>query len=182
MFLLYKKHFVGKHTYRQYGQGGAHSRTGSPKNSHSYMLNNPPPMWTLTKSQQITTNKLLNRKVNPVNKISGYKYIQIFQLIQRANKCKIHCKKHREIREHKKQKIVILWALVLIFLTNHSSYNYSVSHTLLNMQNIYISSSVAIWKLLITHVSSLNITTVFPLTTPILHPFSCHRRDSSTWN
>jgi len=39
MFLLYKKHFVGKHTYGQYGQGGALSRTRSPKNSHSCMLN-----------------------------------------------------------------------------------------------------------------------------------------------
>jgi hypothetical protein len=34
--------------------------------------------------------ELLNRKVNCVNKISGYKYIQIFQFIQRANKWKIH--------------------------------------------------------------------------------------------
>jgi len=50
-------------------------------------------------------NKLLNRKVNCVNKISGYKYIQIFQYIQRENKWKIYCKKHREIREHKKKEI-----------------------------------------------------------------------------
>jgi hypothetical protein len=42
MLLLYKKHFAGKHTYRQYGQGGALSKTGSPKNSHSYMLNITP--------------------------------------------------------------------------------------------------------------------------------------------
>jgi len=40
--LLYKKHFVRKHTYGQYGQGGALSRTGSPKNSRSYMLNITP--------------------------------------------------------------------------------------------------------------------------------------------
>jgi hypothetical protein len=42
---LYKEHFVRKHTYRQYGQGGALSRKRSPKNSHSYMLNiTPSPM------------------------------------------------------------------------------------------------------------------------------------------
>jgi len=35
MLLLYKKHFVSKHTYGQ----GALARTRSPKNSHSYMLN-----------------------------------------------------------------------------------------------------------------------------------------------
>ena len=40
---LHKKHFVGKHTYGQYGQGGALSRTRTPKNSHSYMLNISPP-------------------------------------------------------------------------------------------------------------------------------------------
>ena len=39
---LYKKHFVGKHAYEQYGHGGALSRTRSPKNSHSYMLNITP--------------------------------------------------------------------------------------------------------------------------------------------
>jgi len=32
----------------------------------------------------------------------------------------------------------------------------------------------------IHHVSSLNITTVFPLTSPILIPSSCHRKDSDT--
>jgi hypothetical protein len=37
--LLYKKHFVHKHIYGQYGQGGALYITRSPKNSHSYMLN-----------------------------------------------------------------------------------------------------------------------------------------------
>ena len=70
----------------------------------------------------------------------------------------------------RKNKLVIIWTLVLIFLTNHSSYNYSVCHKLLNMQNIYMLPSMVIRKLLITHhVSSLNITTVFPLTTPILY-------------
>jgi len=34
----------------------------------------------------------------------------------------------------------------------------------------------------IHHVSSLNITTVFPLTSPILIPFSGHRKDSGTRN
>jgi len=81
----------------------------------------------LSKSQQITMNKLLNRKVNCVNKISGYKYIQIFQFIQQANKWKIHCKKQTEIKGNiRKKKLVILLALVLIFLTNHPSYNHSV--------------------------------------------------------
>jgi hypothetical protein len=75
-------------------------------------------------------------------------------------------------------KLVILWSLVLIFLTNHSSYSYSVCHTLLNIQNIYMLPSMVIWKLLNTHhVSSLNIT-FFHLTTPILIPLSCHRKDS----
>jgi len=104
-----------------------------------------------------------------VNKISGYKYIQIFQFIQWANKWKIIAKitdKYENIRKH---KLVILWALVIIFSTNHSSYNYSVCHKLLNMQNIYMLPSMVIWKVLITHhVSSLNITTVFPLTSHIL--------------
>jgi hypothetical protein len=72
---------------------------------------------------------------------------------------------------------VILWALVLLFLTNHSSYNYRVCHKLLDMQNINMLPSMVIWKLLITYrVSSFNIATIFPLTTPILHPFSCHRK------
>jgi hypothetical protein len=39
-----------------------------------------------------------------VNKIYGYKYIQIFQFVQWANKWEIHCK-HGEIREHKKKGI-----------------------------------------------------------------------------
>jgi hypothetical protein len=77
--------------------------------------------------------------------------------------------KHREIREHKRNEI--LWALV-IFFTNHSIYKYSVCHKLLNMQNIYTLPSILVWKFLIPHhVSSLNITTVFPLTTLILHLF-----------
>jgi len=38
MLLLYKKHFVGKHTYEKYGQAEALTRTRSPKNPHSYML------------------------------------------------------------------------------------------------------------------------------------------------
>jgi len=128
-------------------------------------------------------NKLLNRKVNCVNKISGYKYIQIFQFIQWANKWKIIAKITDKYENIRKNKLVILWALVIIFSTNHSSYNYSVCHKLLNMQNIYMLPSMVIWKVLITHhVSSLNITTVFPLTSPIIIPFSCHREDNSTWN
>jgi hypothetical protein len=82
----------------------------------------------------------------------------------------------------RKKKVLILWAFVLIFFTNHSSYNYSVCHKLLHMQNIYILPSMVIWKLLIIHhVSSLNITTIFPLTSPILLPLSCHRKDGRTW-
>ena len=46
MFLLYKKHFVGKHTYGNYGQG-ALARTRSPKNLHSYMLNITPSQYEL---------------------------------------------------------------------------------------------------------------------------------------
>jgi len=42
MLLLYKKNFVGKHAYGQYGQGEALARTRSPKNSHSYLLNITP--------------------------------------------------------------------------------------------------------------------------------------------
>jgi len=45
--LLYKKHFVGKHTYGQYGQGGALSRTRSSKNSQNYMLNITPSQYEL---------------------------------------------------------------------------------------------------------------------------------------
>ena len=36
---------------------------------------------TLNKSQQIKLNKHLYRKINCVNKISGYKYVHIFQSI-----------------------------------------------------------------------------------------------------
>jgi hypothetical protein len=79
------------------------------------------------------------------------------------------------IREHKRNEIH--WALVLIFLTNYSSYKYSVCHRLLNMRNIYTLPSILVWKFLIPHhFSSLNITTVFPLTTPILYLFL------TTWN
>ena len=169
--LLYKKHFVGKHTYGQYGQGEALSRTRSPKNSHSYMLN--------------ITSTNMNFVQEPTNNNEQNISLQIHTNISvhsTTNKWKIHCKKHREIKEHKKKEIILL-TLVLIFLTIHSSHNYSVCHKLLNMQNIYMLPSIVIWKLLITyHVSSLNITTVFPLTSPILIPFSCHRKDSGTWN
>jgi len=52
--LLYKKHFVGKHTYGQYGQEGALSRTRTPKNSHSYMLNISP--YNVNFNQEPTNN------------------------------------------------------------------------------------------------------------------------------
>ena len=54
------KHSAGKHTYGKYGHKGALSRIRSAKNSQIYMLNEPPPMWTLSKSQQITMNKLFS--------------------------------------------------------------------------------------------------------------------------
>jgi len=46
--------------------------------------------------------------------------------------------KKREIKGYKEKEISDLLALVFIFLTNRSSYNYSVCHKLLNMQNIYM--------------------------------------------
>ena len=83
-----------------------------------------------------------------------YKYFSSFneQINGKYNK------KHREIREQKKRESSDSLGPCSIFLTNHSSYNYSVCHKLLNMQNIYTLPSMEIWNLLITHyVSSLHI-------------------------
>jgi len=77
-----------------------------------------------------------------VNKISGYKYIQIFQFISFNEH--INGKYTEEHREIRKKKIVIFWAPVLIFLTNHSSHKYSVCHKLLNMENIYMLPTMVI--------------------------------------
>ena len=70
-----------------------------------------------------------------------YKYFTSFN---EQNKWENTSQKHREIREYKKKKVVILWALVLKFVTNHSSHNYTVCHKLVNMQNIYMLFSMAI--------------------------------------
>ena len=73
MLLLYKQQFVGKHTYRQYGQGGAFSRT-KVQRTHTATCLIPPPVWTGSKSQQIM-NKLIGRKQLVTN---TYKYYSSF--------------------------------------------------------------------------------------------------------
>jgi len=64
-------------------------------------------------------------------------------------------KKHREIGEHKKKEISDSFGPCSYILNgNHSSYNYSVCHKLLNMQNICTLPSMVIWKLLIIFIMS----------------------------
>ena len=62
------------------------------------------PIVNFVQDRQITMNKLLSGKVNCVNKIYDYKYIQIFHFIQRANKWENTLQKHREIREYTKKE------------------------------------------------------------------------------
>ena len=81
---LYKKHFVGKHTYGKYGQG-EHFPEQEIQRTHTAtcLIYHPPPPPNVNVIQEATKrmNNIFSRNVNCVKKISGYKYIKIFQFI-----------------------------------------------------------------------------------------------------